>query len=109
MKWTLLLLLAITLCDLAAQPKENKILSSQNGRFVFGQVSEYRRDQFLLDTQTGRIWRIVEDSSKAVSLQQILFESIDGLKSLLPEEPNEQLKRYLNKIKENDINTKKEK
>lgn len=26
------------------------------GRFVLGQLSGFRRDQYLLDTQTGRVW-----------------------------------------------------
>jgi hypothetical protein len=105
MKKLLLLLLIIAVTDSIAQLKENKNknLSSENGRFVFGQISEYRRDQYLLDTQTGRIWQIVADSSKNVSLQQILFESIDGSKTLLPEEPSEQLKRFFEKVKKSDV------
>lgn len=44
----------------AEAPKQKQqMLSSQNGRYVFGQISEYRRDQFLIDTQTGRVWKIV--------------------------------------------------
>lgn len=35
----------------------HSILSGPNGRYVFGQVSDYRADQFMLDTQTGRIWQ----------------------------------------------------
>lgn len=35
-----------------------KILSSSLGRYVFGQVSPFRADQFMLDTQTGRLWEI---------------------------------------------------
>jgi hypothetical protein len=31
-------------------------LSATGGRYVFGQISESRRDQYLLDTQTGRLW-----------------------------------------------------
>jgi len=31
-------------------------LSSAGGRYVFGQISESRRDQYLLDTLTGRLW-----------------------------------------------------
>ena len=34
-------------------------LSSAGGRFVFGQISDFRRDQYLLDTQTGRLWKVV--------------------------------------------------
>lgn len=32
---------------------------SGNGRFVLGQISAYRKDQFVIDTQTGRVWRLV--------------------------------------------------
>lgn len=35
------------------------VLSAPGGRYVFGQVSEYQRDKFLLDTQTGRLWQMV--------------------------------------------------
>ena len=38
-------------------PPQNKTLSSEGGRFVFGQISEFRRDQYMLDTRTGRLWR----------------------------------------------------
>jgi len=38
---------------------QQKVLSSSNGRYVFGQVSDYRRDQYMVDTQTGRLWQIV--------------------------------------------------
>jgi len=31
-------------------------LSAAGGRYVFGQISESRRDQYMLDTQTGRLW-----------------------------------------------------
>jgi hypothetical protein len=44
----------------AARPNSPpQMLQAEGGRFVFGQVSEYRRDQFLLDTRSGRLWRIV--------------------------------------------------
>ena len=38
-------------------PPQQKLLSSSNGRYVFGQISEFRRDQYMLDTQTGRLWQ----------------------------------------------------
>lgn len=40
------------------KPPQQKILSTPGGRFVFGQISDFRRDQFMLDTQTGRLWAI---------------------------------------------------
>lgn len=35
------------------------VLSAPGGRYVFGQISSARRDQFMLDTQTGQIWQMV--------------------------------------------------
>ena len=37
---------------------DQRILASPNGRFVFGQVSDFRSDQYMLDTQTGQLWKI---------------------------------------------------
>jgi hypothetical protein len=56
-----LLLLSVASADepVKVAPTKTKLLSSQNGRYVFGQISDFRSDQFLLDTATGRLWRIV--------------------------------------------------
>jgi hypothetical protein len=40
-------------------PPQQKVLSSENGRYVFGQISEKHEDQYVLDTATGRVWRKV--------------------------------------------------
>lgn len=40
-------------------PPQQKILSSENGRYMFGQISELHADQFMVDTQTGRVWQKV--------------------------------------------------
>jgi hypothetical protein len=58
---SLLLFFTFHLSSVGAEPVEvkppqQKTLSSPGGRFVFGQISEFRRDQFMLDTQTGRLW-----------------------------------------------------
>jgi hypothetical protein len=37
-------------------PSTPSPLATPGGRFVFGQISQFRRDQFMLDTQTGRLW-----------------------------------------------------
>lgn len=34
-------------------------LSATGGRYIFGQVSSMRKDQYMLDTQTGRLWNKV--------------------------------------------------
>lgn len=40
------------------QAAESQVLNSSQGRYAFGQVSDYRKDQYMLDTQTGRLWRM---------------------------------------------------
>lgn len=35
------------------------VLATPGGRYVFGQVSEFKSDQYLLDTQTGRMWKFI--------------------------------------------------
>lgn len=36
-----------------------KVLHADGGRYVFGQISDFRADQFMLDTKTGRLWQLV--------------------------------------------------
>jgi len=67
------------------QPPANKTLSAENGRFVFGQISEFRRDQYMLDTKTGRLWvksvaNIGEGEKKqeVFLLEPILYQNPDG-------------------------------
>lgn len=45
-------------------PPQQKSLDGGQ-RFVFGQISEYRRDQFMLDTLTGRLWRVVNQKTNS--------------------------------------------
>jgi hypothetical protein len=67
-------------------PPQNKVLGNSSGRFVFGQISDFRSDQFLLDTQTGRLWQIVVDDKKSKSLQIVPFNHVDGSVSIVPED-----------------------
>lgn len=71
-------------------PDRTKTLSATNGRFVFGQISDFRSDQYMLDTQTGRLWQIVERTgekggSSGPVLQIIPFVNTEGKLFLLPE------------------------
>jgi len=59
---TLVTLLAASSASIYAVPAkdiapDNKTLSSAN-RYVFNQISDFRKDQYMLDTHTGRLWRI---------------------------------------------------
>lgn len=77
-------------------PPQQKVLASSNGRYVFGQVSEYRRDQYMLDTQTGRLWQIVlrkgknPDGSEAAGdgfsiLDPVPYSDINGKLGVTPQ------------------------
>jgi len=67
-------------------PPQNKILESSGGRYVFGQISEYRRDQYMLDTKTGRLWNIAVNNKKQSWLQIVPYGSVNGSMSILPDD-----------------------
>ena len=74
--------------NIALQSKERpkqQVLISQNGRFVFGQISGSSKDQFMLDTQTGRIWRIAESGEVGLFLRVVPYKTSDGEYSPVPE------------------------
>ena len=70
------------------KPKQ-EVLSSENGRFVFGQISDASRDQFMLDTATGRLWRIAETGEIGTFLRAIPYRNDEGELSHIPEEMSE--------------------
>ncbi len=66
------------------QQSQHGVLSSANGRFVFGQVSTSSKDQFMLDTATGRLWRIAESGKIGIYLKSVPYRSEKGECSELP-------------------------
>ena len=60
------------------------ILSTTQGRFAFGQVSESSEDKFMLDTFTGRLWRLTKRTDVGLCLIVIPYHSNDGKCSSLP-------------------------
>lgn len=52
----LALLAAVTSTYAADAP--GAVLSAPGGRFAFGQIGSGRVDQYLLDTQTGKVWQM---------------------------------------------------
>ncbi len=60
------------------------VLASSNARFVFGQVADSSKDQFMLDTFTGRLWRIAESGKLGTHLKPVLYCAEDGQCSPLP-------------------------
>ena len=67
------------------KPKQ-EILFSKNGRFVFGQISDSSKDQFMLDTVTGRLWRIAETGEIGTFLRAIPYRNDERELSHVPEE-----------------------
>jgi hypothetical protein len=58
-------------------------LSSPGGRYVFGQISTFRSDQYLLDAQTGRMWKLAcikgdGVSCEAAGLLPVIFLNENG-------------------------------
>ena len=64
---------------------KGKILSAAGGRFVFGQISDSGKDQFMLDTLTGKLWRIGESSDVGMHLRPIPYRMEDGKYSPIPD------------------------
>lgn len=79
--------LAILVVAVSAQAQDmpaNKpsVLSTPSGRFVFGQIGQSRADQYMLDTATGRLWRIVIDDKGHAILQNVDYIMVNGLYSM---------------------------
>ena len=67
-----------------SEKPRQEVLSSENGRFVFGQISDSSKDQFMLDTQTGRLWRIAETGEIGLFLRAIPYRDDEGEISPFP-------------------------
>jgi hypothetical protein len=61
-----------------AESPQHRILSSAQGRYVFGQVSDSDKDKFMLDTFTGRLWRISESGKVGIFLIPVTYRTADG-------------------------------
>jgi hypothetical protein len=92
--FTLLLSPAFAQFGLTPSPSQKissqGVLSSRNGRYVFGQVSDSSKDQYMLDTQTGRLWRIGESSDVGTHLKAIPYKDEQGKVFYCPEAAPEQ-------------------
>ena len=93
---TLFLLVVLSATSVYAQPfgvmaqqppeeSQRAVLSSTHGRFVFGQISDSGQDKFMLDTATGRLWRLTKRSDIGVCLSTVPYRSAEGECSALPE------------------------
>jgi hypothetical protein len=68
-----------------AQSSNRPAVLGGAGRYVFGQINEYNADQYMLDTMTGRLWRLVDTADGAGSvLEPVPFALPDGRSHVLP-------------------------
>jgi len=63
-------------------------LTSVGGRFVFGQISDSPKDKFMLDTATGRLWRISESGEIGIFLSPVPYRTKEGKCTFLPDKLN---------------------
>lgn len=90
--------LAVTFCLSSAIAQASpKVLQSPAGRFVFGQISEMRADQYLVDTKTGRLWVVVVSAEGERKLSPIPIIQQNGLEAYIPE-PEAEAETYRNFI-----------
>ena len=61
-----------------------QVLSSADGRFVFGQISGSPKDRFMLDTRTGRLWRIAESGALGMFLKPVPYHDEKATGAVLP-------------------------
>lgn len=89
-KTTLFILGLVTSLSCFIEPVEAnssnaKVLGTDTGRYVFGQISDFRSDQFLMDTETGRLWRLVVDEKDNPKMEPVPIMQIRGEKGFTPE------------------------
>ena len=66
------------------QKSHQAVLSTAQGRFAFGQVSDSSDDKFMLDTFTGRLWRLGKRTDTGLCLTTVPYRSENGECSALP-------------------------
>jgi hypothetical protein len=73
----------------AADDNQVRSLVVAGGRYAFGQSSAHTTDQFMLDTQTGRLWVLVRNPTNNAPdhLKPVMFLAPDGSKVATPDIP----------------------
>ena len=77
------------LSPLSAQTRDveptRPMLGVEGGRYVLGQIGTGRKDQYLLDTKTGRVWHFVETKDGALILEWVPIVQSNGVAANCPE------------------------
>ena len=92
MKRLILTLALFTLPVFAADsPQHGSVLGVSGGRYVFGQIGDSILTSFMLDTQTGRLWKYQLDGRGGLTLAPITYTLADGSVSLTPVDTDKEL------------------
>ena len=92
MRRLILILALFTLPALAADnPQHSGVLGVSGGRYVFGQIGDSITSSFMLDTQTGRLWKYQLDGKGGLTLAPITYSLADGSASLTPIDTDKEL------------------
>ncbi len=71
-----------------AQSSNRPNALGSGSRYVFGQINEFAADQYMLDTVTGRLWRLVDTADGSASvLEPVPYQLPDGRLQAMPPEP----------------------
>lgn len=81
----------------SAQKQKPNVLGTGGGRYLFGQISDSSKDQFMLDSLTGRLWRICESGEVGPYLNPVPYRDRDGKYSNQPGESSETGERDIKK------------
>lgn len=52
-----------------------------NGRYVLYQHPTFRGDQYILDTQTGKIWQLVKTKENLIVWEEMFFDCYNSDKT----------------------------
>lgn len=67
----LLLVLLLLATSHSADLSPLRMLGTDNGRFVFGDLQD--NEMFMLDTKTGRLWKLVGNAQDPVKLVPVRY------------------------------------
>jgi len=94
MKTLLFVVLFLAFADVAnaqmASTNRGQVLSASGGRFVFGQINESGQNVYMLDTQNGRVWRLMMDGGGNYMLMPVLYASVVGTLFVHPPSEDEE-------------------
>jgi hypothetical protein len=70
------------------------VLSVPGGRYVFGQIGDSVLATFMLDTQTGRLWKYQLDQKRGLILMPINYYLANGQISLVPMRAEDEIEMW---------------